>query len=353
MELRRCGESELKLSALGAGCWAFGGGPYWGHQDQKDVNEVVCKAVDLGINYFDTAESYNDGRSEESLGLALRALSRDRVIIGTKIAPSNTEPDTLIKHCELSLNRLRTDYIDLYMVHWPIHSHSIRHFTDDKHKINHPPNVHQAFKTLEKLKQHGKIRFIGVSNFTVNSLEQAFGCTNDIVVNELPYSLLTRAIEYETLPYCTNSKIGVIGYMTLLQGLLADIYPTLNDVPPWQRRTRHFNCRSCELTRHSEDGAEQETDLAIQEIRQIAEDCHLTVPAISIKWVLANKGLTCALVGARNVKELEANVSAASESLHDETIHRLNRCTKQLMKQLGRSLDYYENTSKDRTAITT
>ncbi len=306
-QMRNCGRSDLKLSIIGAGCWAFGGGEYWGDQNQKDVDEVVKRSVELGINYFDTAEAYNDGRSEESLGQAIKGLPREKLIIGTKISPSNAYPNTFIKHCEASLQRLCTDYIDLYMVHWPIHPHSIRHFTEDEDIINNPPATEDAFKTLVKLQKQGKIRYIGVSNFAKSALEQALSFRAGIIVNELPYSLLTRTIEKEALPYCRENNVGVIGYMTLLQGLLADIYPTLSNVPVWQRRTRHFNCKSCELCRHGEDGAEEETNQALESIREIMRETGKTMPEIAVKWALSGEGITCALVGARNVKELEAN----------------------------------------------
>ncbi len=131
MQLRQCGKYDLKLPSLGVGCWAFGGGEYWGPQSQGDVNEVVRAAVDQGCNFFDTAEAYNGGASEASLGVALEGIPREQVLIGTKISPSNMQPAQVREHCEASLRRLRTDYLDLYMVHWPITRHSIRHFTSE------------------------------------------------------------------------------------------------------------------------------------------------------------------------------------------------------------------------------
>jgi len=349
LELRNCGSSDLKLSVIGTGCWAFGGGEYWGRQDQKDVNEVVRHSVELGINYFDTAEAYNEGRSEESLGQAIKGLKRNTFIIGTKISPSNAYPDTLITHCEKSLRRLGTDYIDLYMIHWPIHPHSIRHFTSDEKVINNPPDIADTFAALDKLLRQGKIRHIGVSNFGQERLNEAVTFGVQIVANELPYSLLTRAIEYEILPFCGRRGIGVIGYMTLLQGLLADIYPTLGDVPVWQRRTRHFNYKGCEFCRHGEEGAEEETNQALADIRSIAGECKMTMPEIAVKWALANKSITCALVGARNTKELESNIKAASGALPSDIIAKLNMITKPLMDKLGGSFDYYESVANDRT----
>ena len=156
MENRICKNSGLELSILGTGCWAFGGGEYWGDQSQKDVKSVVHESVNLGINYFDTAEAYNEGRSESSLGDAIIGIPRDKILIGTKISPSNCYKNTLIEHCEASLKRLQTDYVDLYMVHWPVHPHSIRHFTEDNLIIENPPEINEAVETLQLLKQQGK-----------------------------------------------------------------------------------------------------------------------------------------------------------------------------------------------------
>ena len=348
MEQRRCPNFDLTLPALGAGCWAFGGGEYWGEQNQKDVDEVVNRSLDLGINYFDTAEVYNKGASEASLGMAIEG-RRGEAVIGSKISPSNCHPAVLREHCDASLERLRTDYIDLYMVHWPIHPHSIRHFTDDEAVIDNPPTVADTFATLMTLREEGKIRHIGVSNFGATRLTEAQAICPDIVVDELPYSLLTRAIELEVLPHCERTGVGVIGYMTLLQGLLADIYPTLDDVPQWQRRTRHFNCTRCELTRHGEEGAEDETNQALAGIRSICAETGMTMPEIAVKWAIANKAVTCVLVGARNVKELEANVKAAAEPLPRETAEELNKATDALLAKLGPGFDYYESRANDRT----
>ena len=195
MEYRRCGNADLEISIIGVGCWAFGGGDYWGQQDQNEVVAVVRRALDLGINYFDTAEAYNDGRSEESLGQAIRGLPRERVVIGTKVAPSNTYRKTLCEHCEQSLRRLGTDYIDLYMVHWPIHLPAIEFCTQDEAVLAHPPNATEAFETMVELKAQGKIRHIGVSNFGIGPLEEAFASASQIAVNQLAYSLIARAIE--------------------------------------------------------------------------------------------------------------------------------------------------------------
>lgn len=346
IELRRCGVHPLELPILGMGCWGYGDGEYWGAHSQKEVNEVVRCAIDQGCHFFDTAEAYNDGASEESLGRALKGVPRDRVIIATKISPSHTNPATLVQHCDASLARLQTDYIDIYMVHWPITARAIRHFASDSPPV---PSVPDAFATLAALKDAGKIRHIGVSNFGRSRLEEALSTGADIVVNELPYCLLARAIELDILPYCRSKGIGVVGYMALMQGVLADIYPTLADVPAWQRRTRHFDSRRTPECRHGLTGAEEETKAALKAIRRIAGEQGMTLPEIALKWTFAGRGITSSLCGSRTVSQLQMNVAAAAEPLALEIIEELNQATQPLFEKLGPSFDYYESPANDRT----
>ncbi len=349
MELKRCGTSRLTLSALGLGCWSFGGGAYWGACDQADADAVVRRAIELGINYFDAAEAYNAGRSEESLGKALAGIPREKVCIGTKVSPSNCYARTLPLHCEGSLRRLGLEYVDLYMIHWPIHPHSIRHFTSDEAIIRNPPTITEAFTALADLQRQGKIRYVGVSNFAGKRLEEAVRIFPDIVVNQLPYSLLTRAVELDILPRCHRLGIGVIGYMTLLQGVLADLYPTLDDVPPYQARTRHFHHSRSQLIRHGEDGAEAETAAALAGIRRIASEAGTTMAELAVKWALAGRGITCCLIGARKVAKLEENVRAVTPPLAPDIIQALNKATRPVLDRLGDSFDYYESVANNRT----
>jgi aryl-alcohol dehydrogenase-like predicted oxidoreductase len=341
MELRQCGRTNLRLSAIGLGCWAFGGGDYWGKQSQEDVNRVVRRAVELGINYFDNAELYNDGQSERSLGEAIRGLDRDKLVLGSKIAPANTEPATLVQHCEASLSRLGVESIDLYMVHWPILPQS----ADEN-----CPSAPAAFETLIKLQRQGKVRFIGVSNFGMEVLDEARASGAQIAVNQLPYSLLSRAIEAEILPYCREAGVGVIGYMALMQGILSGAFSSLDDVPSQRRRTRHFSpAASGGMSRHGEAGAEAETKGALAAIRAIAAEHGMTMPHVAVGWAMATPGMTSVLVGARNERQLEANLLAAERPLPIEVIEKLNRATEPLKQALGPSFDYWENSSKDRT----
>lgn len=351
METRQCGNSDLHLSVVGIGCWAFGGdeGDYWGAQDQTDVNALVHRALELGVNYFDTAEIYNNGRSETSLGLALQGVPRDQVIIGSKVTPAHCYHDTLIESCEASLRRLGTDYIDLYMIHWPLHPHSVRHVTTDETIINNPPSIEEAARALEQLQQQGKIRQIGVSNFAQNRLAEILGTGIKVAANQLHYSLFARAIEDEILPYCQQNGVGILGYMTILQGILAGKFKTLAEIPAPRRRTRHFHHSSTSLSRHGEEGAEAELQAALTQLHALAAEVQLPMAHLAIRWAFANPGITSALVGARNVAQLEDNAKAGAAALPQEIVARLNEITQPLKAKLGPSFDYYEHTSKDRT----
>ncbi len=348
MEYRITKNGNLELPVLGMGCWAFGGGDYWGTADQGEVNKVVHTAYEHGITYFDTAEVYNDGRSEKSLGVALGGIPRDRVLVGTKISPSNCYPDLLARHCENSLNRLRTDYIDLYMIHWPIHAHSVRHFTNDENIIQNPPALDDAFEALINLKRAGKIRHIGVSNFGARWMEQVPEQVN-ISVNQLPYNLLCRAIEFEILPYCVLKGTGIMAYMAMFQGILAGIYGRLDEVPPWQSRTRHFNTGSNPLCRHGEAGCEEETRAALHELIRLCDESGLSLPEIAIRWIIGNKNITCALIGTRSTDKLMQNLKATDKQLPEGLMERLNMVTDPVKRFLGNHFDYFEGADHDRT----
>jgi len=347
MQRRRLGSSDLTVSVLGIGCWQYGGGKYWGDQSQRDVDEVVHRALDLGINYFDTAEAYNDGESERSLGLALKG-KRDQAIIGSKVSTSNAKPETFRAHCEASLKRLQTDYIDLYMLHWPITPLSVKHFTDDETLIATPPSVQEAFGTLQALQREGKIRHIGISNHGVKQMEEALATGTNIAANELAYNLLSRAIEDSILPYCGQQRIGVIGYMPLQQGLLSGKFTGFGAVKPMQARSRHFHRSRGEGTRHGEDGAEAEIEVALQGIRQVADELGLHMIELSLAWVIANESIATAIVGSRNAEQLLLNARAADVVLAADVVARLNEITAPVLSKLGTNPDYYENRGNSR-----
>ena len=171
----------------------------------------------------------------------------------------------------------------------------------------------------------------------------------NVVANQLPFNLLCRGIEFDTLPACKDNGIGIIGYMTLLQGILAGKYSTLADVPQWQRRTRHFNSTRTPLCRHGENGFEPETETAINAIRKIASEIGMPMAELATRWAISNPNMTCALVGARNLGQLSANVKASRGSIDQQVIDQLNAVTEPLKTRMGNHFDYYESADNDRT----
>lgn len=334
MEKRRLGNSDLFVGVLGVGCWQFGGGSYWGKQNQEDVNKVVHRAIDYGANFFDTAEVYNNGASETSLGLALKG-RRGETVIGSKIDPLHMSPDTLRKHCESSLRRLQTDYIDLYMIHWPV-------------KASQDIDLSEACRTLDDLREEGKIRYVGVSNHGISQLQQLKAAGFMIQANELTYNLMSRAIEAELLPYCVEEKLGIIAYMPLMQGLLSGKYDDLDQLKPLHARTRHFHHSRGEGSRHDEEGAEQEVIQALREIKSTALELGVAVSTLALAWAIANEHIATTIVGSRNTQQLEENIQAVSVKLDSGTVKKLDSITTPVFEKLGSSPDYYENRNNGR-----
>lgn len=349
MERRLCGDADLELSVLGLGCWQFGDDSYWRPATQPEINQTVARAVDLGITYFDTAEAYADGESERMLGKALEYIPRDRVRIGTKVAPSNAYPDQLVDHCEASLRRLDTEYIDLYMVHWPLNSRSLSYFTDDPEVLGNPPEAAEVFDTLEQLQKDGKIRHVGVSNFGMDQMREVLSFDVDIAVNQVAYNLLSRAIESEVLPLCRAEGVGVVGYSTLMQGILADAYPTLDDIPDLRTRTRHFGDDRSKVSRHGEKGAEEAFEQALDKLRDLVKETGYSMAELSIKWPLSQEGVISMLVGSTNPEHLEANVRAVREPLPEDVRQRIDEITRPVKEELGWSIDYYEGEDQSRS----
>ncbi len=339
------------MSVLGYGCWAFGGGSYWGEDhDQKNVDRLVRYAVDAGVTYFDTAEAYNDGRSEESLGRALKGIPRDSVVVGTKVLPGNAHPETLVRHCEESLKRLDLDHVDLYIVHWPLTPLAIGSFGDSAGAAN-PPVVDDVFATLMKLRDQGRIGHIGVSNFGVEFLREAMDTGAVVASNQVVYSLLSRGIEFEVAPFCREHGIGLTGYMTLLQGILADAWKSIDDIPPKQRRFRLFDSAKCDAARHGESGAEEDIARALDAIRDLCRETGLDMATLAVKWAIANEAMTCVLTGSRTLDHFRHNVEAARKPLDPAIKTRLDEITDPVKHKLGPSLDLFESADKDRSRV--
>jgi aryl-alcohol dehydrogenase-like predicted oxidoreductase len=345
--VRACGATGLKLPVLGVGCFSFGGGAYWGDQSQRDVDEVVGRALDLGVNFFDTAESYNGGTSELALGAALKG-RRDQAILCTKIQPDHCYRADVRRHCEASLARLGTDHVDIYMIHWPLNANSLKHYTEDAARLAHPPSIGEALQAMDELRREGKIRHLGVSNFGVAQLREALAVGVPLALNELPYNLLARAIERALLPLCAQQGLGVLGYFSLAQGLLSGKFASVDELPPIRVRTRHFRGNR-PGSRHEGPGCEAETLAALNSLRAVAERAGLPLGDLALAWAISNPGVTCTLVGARNRAQLEANVRSAQTPLSPALRAELSRLTDPVLEILGAGTDYYQSPANSRS----
>ena len=215
------GQTDLTISVVGLGCWAFAGGTTWGFQSDSDSMDTIAAARDCGINFFDTAEAYGDGYSETVLGKALKK-SRAAVIVASKFNAKSQQKSDVIEACERSLQRLQTDYIDLYQIHWP----------------SRDVPFEETMDGLLTLKQQGKIRHIGVCNFGVKDLSDILKIA-DVVTNQLAYNLLWRAIEFEAIPFCRENGVDILSYSPLAQGL-SGRFRSADDVPIGRARTSIF-----------------------------------------------------------------------------------------------------------------
>ncbi|HOV32775.1 MAG TPA: aldo/keto reductase [Candidatus Hydrogenedens sp.] len=331
MEYVSLGTSDLKVSVIAFGAWQIGDASFWGESDGKEVEKVIHYAIDMGINLFDTAEMYGSGESESQLGKMIGKENRSRVIIATKVSPQNCQPEKLIQSCENSLKRLNTDYIDLYQVHWP------------------PQDIPfgDVYATMKKLQDEGKIRYIGISNFGVNNMQEWFSNGGTAISNQIGYNLLFRVPEYEIIPYCIENNIGVLVYMPLMQGLLAGRWKSIEEIPLLRRRTRHFS-KNRPGTRHGERGCERLTMETIQAIHALAEHLEVPMATLSLSWLKWQRGVSSIIVGCRSKTQLESNIKALLETLDPEVLSLLDEITYPLKKYMGTNADMWENETNAR-----
>lgn len=322
MQYRTLGRAGFDVSTVAVGWWAVADPALWGAQDEQDAIRAVHAALDCGITLFDTAEGYGDGYSEELLGRAL-GRRRSEALIATKVAPRNLAPDDLIAACEASLRRLHTDTIDLYQIHWPSGSVPLA----------------DSLGALERLREQGKIRAIGVSNFGPGDLRDVLA-VGRAESNQVAYNALFRAIEDEVLPLCAEHDIGVLAYSPLLHGILTGKFTALDDVPPERARTRHF-ASSRPLARHGEPGAEAEVAQALDALRALAESRKLTLAQLALSWLIHEPGVTSVIVGARDAQQVTENALVADIMLDGETLVAVNRATDAVKAALGPNLDMW------------
>jgi aryl-alcohol dehydrogenase-like predicted oxidoreductase len=311
MDKRRLGNSDLQITRLGIGAWAIGGPGYkfgWGPQDDKDSIAAIRKALESGMNWIDTAAVYGLGHSEEVVARALEGIP-NRPYIFTKCEvvwnergelSRNLKAESIRRECEASLRRLKVDVIDLYQIHWP----------------QPDEDIEEGWTTLAKLKEEGKVRYIGLTNFNVSQMKRAQAIA-PITSLQPPYSMLAREVEKEILPYCAEQNIGVIVYSPMRSGLLsgamtrerAGALPD-ND---WRRRNPDF--QEPKLSRHL-----QLVDL----LRSIGKRHGRTPGEVAIAWALRHPAVTAAIVGLRRPEQVSGIIGAAGFRLSSEEIGKID-----------------------------
>jgi aryl-alcohol dehydrogenase-like predicted oxidoreductase len=321
--------SELRVSVIAMGCWALAGDATWGEQSEADSVAAVRAALDAGINFFDTAPGYGDGLSERRVGLGLRGL-REQAVVATKVGPDAMRPEKLVASVERSLGFLGTDRVDLLQIHWP----------------SREVPLAETWGAMERLREQGKVRVLGVSNFGKLDLAEllALGVP---VTNQVPYSLLSRAVEVELVPACLARNVGILCYSPLLWGLLAGTYRSADEVPAGRARSRHFSPTRPQ-TRHTEPGCEAETFAALARIRACAERLGVPMSDLAVAWLLHQPAVTSVLAGIRRPDQALANARAAELRLDAATLRELDDATAAVKAALGANPDLWQSGSASR-----
>jgi len=320
---KRLGKTDLEVSPLALGCWAFAGDANWGPQDDEASIRTIHAALDAGINLLDTAPAYGDGKSESVVGQALQG-RRDRAVLATKVSPADLAPDRLKASCERSLERLGAEAVDLLQIHWP----------------SREVPFEDTIAGLETLRQEGKIRHAAVCNFGKGDLAEYLEKGGFAASNQLPYSLLSRAIEDEIVPLCQANGIAILPYSPLMQGLLAGKWRRADDVPEGRARTRHFSGDRPQA-RHKGPGCEAATFEAIERIRSFAERRNAGMAAIALAWLMSKPAVASVIVGARSPEQVAANLASLEVSLQGDETAELERLTEPVKQALGNDPDLW------------
>ncbi|MBN1556304.1 MAG: aldo/keto reductase [Phycisphaerae bacterium] len=326
MQYRTLGKTEIRVSTICQGCWSIVGKDWtWGHTDADDAVSALRASFEAGVNFFDTAPVYGNGDSEELLGRALKDVRKD-IILATKVGPKDFAPADLRAACEASLKRLGTDYIDLYQLHWPTPEFPVA----------------ETWGVMQELREAGKIRAAGVSNFGVSYLADL---PDGAASNQLAYSLLWRPVEQEIQPICVERGMSILCYSPLSQSLLTGKFTSPADVPDGRARTRLFGSTR-ENSRHGEPGCEEEVFAALEKIRAVADGVSLEMTHVSLAWLLAQPGVTSVVVGGRNPDQARDNARAAEVTLDAATAAALSEATDTVKQYLGKNADMWEHASR-------
>ncbi len=311
MELRQLGASDVRVTPIIFGAWAIGGW-LWGGNDDNDAMDAIRASIDAGVTTLDTAAVYGMGHSEILVGKAIQG-RRDKVVIATKcgmrwdsdegsdpwpqqdnagksvIIRKNSRPDSLAYECEQSLKRLGIETIDLMQIHRP--------------DLSFP--VEEAIRGLDRLRRQGKVRAIGVSNYSIEWHQRGHAIA-PLASTQPPYSLVQRQIEKDLIPFCQKNNIGVICYSPLERGLLTgSVGPERKFAPGDHRNTHAF---------FTPENRQRVAD-ALAQIQPIADAHHASLAQIIIQWTIHQPGITAAIVGARNAKQAEHNAAAMTVKL--------------------------------------
>jgi aryl-alcohol dehydrogenase-like predicted oxidoreductase len=306
MTTKQLGKSDLYITPIGFGSWAIGGSGWefgWGEQDDKASIAAIHRALELGVNWIDTAAVYGTGHSEEVVGAALKTWSGRRPYVFTKCGlrwdgegyvHRDLRAKSIRQECEESLRRLNVEAIDLYQIHWP---------TED---------LEEGWAEMARLQKEGKVRWIGVSNFDADQLGRAEEIAR-ITSLQPPYSLIRREIESEVLPYCESNDIGVIVYSPMASGLLtgAMTRERVAKLPESDWRSRDPEFREPNLSKNL---------ALVERLREVGDKFRRPPGQIAIAWTLRNPAVTAAIVGARNAAQVERNIGAVNIQLGDEDV---------------------------------
>jgi myo-inositol catabolism protein IolS len=323
MQYRILGQTDLNVSVVAMGCWAVIGGFNWGPQDEADSLATFEAALNAGVNFFDTAEQYGDGASEQLVARGLGSHRKD-VIIASKARQENLSDGKIKEACERSLRNLQTDYIDLYQIHWP----------------SREVPFEETMRALEDLWTEGKIRYVGISNFGKQDMPDIIQ-HGRVESNQLPYNLLWRAIEFDIQPQCVEHNIGILPYSPLMQGLLTGKFRSAGDVPEDRARTRHYASTRSADSRHGGPGFEAETFAAIDAIRDICEEIGQPMEQVALAWLLRQPAVTSVIAGARSAQQMYSNAKAGDLVLSDDVVSRLTAATDHLKALLGPDPDMW------------
>ena len=315
MEYRSLGTPELQVSVIGFGGWPMSGMFYGATQDKVALS-ALRRAIDVGINLFDTAAGYGVGHSEQLMGEALKG-DRNDVLIVTKggniydpeikYYARDSRYETIVSNCDESLRNLGTDYIDLYLIHWP----------------DYLTPIEEPMRALETLRAQGKIRFGGVSNFTTDFLERACAA-HPIVADQLGYHMLDRRHAEAIIPFCRKHGLGVMAYGSLAHGLLTGSFTsdTRFDDDDWRVRTEH----AFGLPLFSRDHFGKNV-AAVDRLKPIAQRAGVTLPQLALHWVLQEPAVSTALVGCRSTDEVDAAVAAIAADIPDDVVREADAIT--------------------------